>query len=45
MYSDGESQDETFIDDVEVFDKGGSSLAVEPYDKLTLIRGMLKTAQ
>ena len=38
-----EWQSKTLIDDVEVFDKGGSSLAVESRDKLTLTWGMLKT--
>jgi hypothetical protein len=37
-----EWKSETLIDDVEVFDKGGSSLAVEPHDKLTLTWGTLK---
>ena len=37
-----EWQSKTLIDDVEVFDKGGSSLAVESRDKLTLTWGMLK---
>ncbi len=40
-----EWRSETLIDDVEVFDKGGSSLAVEPPDKLTLTWGSLKAAQ
>jgi hypothetical protein len=40
-----EWKSETLIDDVEVFDKGGSSLAVEPHDKLTLTWGMLKADQ
>ena len=34
---------ETLIDDVEVFDKGGSSLAVAPENKLTVTWSMLKT--
>ena len=37
-----EWQSKTLIDDVEVFDKGGSSLAVAPHDKLTVTWGMLK---
>lgn len=38
-----EWKSETLIDDVEVFDKGGSSLEVEPYNKLTLTWGLLKS--
>ena len=36
---------ETLIDDVEVFDKGGSSLAVAPENKLTVTWGVLKSIQ
>ncbi|MCE2413491.1 hypothetical protein J4G07_05760 [Candidatus Poribacteria bacterium] len=42
LYPEGESQSETLIDDVEVFDTGGSSLAIEPRDKLTITWGRLK---
>ena len=38
-----EWQSKTLIDDVEVFDKGGSSLAVAPRDKLTVTWGTLKS--
>lgn len=37
-----EWQSKTLIDDVEVFDKGGSSLAVAPHGKLTVTWGTLK---
>ena len=40
-----EWKSETLIDDVEVFDKGGSSLAVESRDKLAVRWGMLKASQ
>lgn len=40
-----EWQSKTLIDDVEIFDKGGSSLAVAPRDKLTVTWGLLKAAQ
>lgn len=40
-----EWQSKTLIDDVEVFDKGGSSLAVAPRDKLTVTWGLLKSSQ
>lgn len=40
-----EWKSETLIDDVEVFDKGGSSLAVESRNKLTVTWGMLKAGQ
>lgn len=40
-----EWQSKTLIDDVEVFDKGGSSLAVAPHDKLTVTWGLLKLGQ
>ena len=40
-----EWRSETLIDDVEVFDKDGSSLAVEPRDKLTSTWGRLKASQ
>lgn len=40
-----EWQSETLLDDVEVFDKGGSSLAVESRNKLAVTWGMLKTDQ
>ncbi len=40
-----EWQSKTLIDDVEVFDKGGSSLAVAPHDKLTVTWGLLKMAK
>ena len=40
-----EWQSKTLIDAVEVFDKGGSSLAVAPEDKLTVTWGMLKSVQ
>ena len=40
-----EWKSQTLIDDVEVYDKGGSSLAVEAHDKLTLTWGMLKADQ
>lgn len=38
-----EWRSQTLIDDVEIYDKGGSSLAVEPHEKLTTRWGMLKT--
>ena len=38
-------QSKTLIDDVEVFDKGGSSLAVAPPNKLTVTWGLLKAAR
>ncbi len=40
-----EWQSKTLIDDVEVFDTGGSSLAVAPRDKLTVTWGLLKSGQ
>ena len=40
-----EWQSKTLIDDVEVFDTGGSSLAVAPRDKLAVTWGMLKVGQ
>ena len=40
-----EWRSQTLIDDVEVFDAGGSSLAVEPQDKLATTWGMLKAGQ
>ena len=40
-----EWRSETLIDDVEIFDKGGSSLAVEPRNKLAVTWGMLKADQ
>ena len=40
-----EWKSQTLIDDVEIFDKGGSSLAVEAQDKLTLTWGMLKAGK
>lgn len=40
-----EWQSKTLIDDVEVFDTGGSSLAVAPRDKLAVTWGLLKSAQ
>ena len=40
-----EWQSKTLIDDVEVYDKGGSSLAVAPRDKLTVTWGLLKSGQ
>lgn len=40
-----EWRSETLIDDVEVFDKEGSSLAVKPQDKLTVTWGRLKASQ
>ena len=40
-----EWRSKTLIDDVEVFDKGGSSLSVEPQDKLPLTWGLLKSGQ
>lgn len=36
---------ETLVDNVEIFDKAGSSLAVTPQDKLTATWGMLKSVQ
>ena len=36
---------ETLVDNVEIFDKAGSSLAVAPQDKLTVTWGMLKSVQ
>lgn len=40
-----EWQSKTLIDDVEVFDIGGSSLAIAPRDKLTVTWGLLKSGQ
>lgn len=40
-----EWQSKTLIDDVEVFDTGGSSLAVAPRDKLAVTWGLLKSGQ
>ena len=40
-----EWRSQTLIDDVEIFDKGGSSLAVEVQDKLTLTWGLLKAGR
>ena len=40
-----EWRSQTLIDDVEIYDKGGSSLAVEAHGKLTTTWGMLKTGQ
>ena len=40
-----EWRSQTLIDDVEIFDKGGSSLAVEAHDKLALTWGALKVGQ
>ena len=40
-----EWRSQTLIDDVEIFDKDGSSLAVEPRDKLAVTWGMLKADQ
>ena len=40
-----EWRSQTLIDDVEIFDKGGSSLAVEAHDKLALTWGALKAGQ
>lgn len=40
-----EWKSQTLIDDVEIFDKDGSSLAVEAQDKLALTWGLLKAGQ
>ncbi len=40
-----EWKSETLIDDVEIFDKGGSSLAVESHGKLAVTWGMLKVGR
>ena len=40
-----EWRSQTLIDDVEIFDKGGSSLAVEAHDKLAVRWGALKVGQ
>lgn len=40
-----EWKSQTLIDDVEIFDKGGSSLAVEAQDKLSVKWGALKASQ
>ena len=40
-----EWKSETLIDDVEIFDKGGSSLAVESHGKLAITWGMLKVGR
>ena len=40
-----EWKSQTLIDDVEIFDKEGSSLAVEPRNKLAITWGMLKASQ
>ena len=40
-----EWKSETLIDDVEIFDKDGSSLAVESHGKLTVTWGILKAGQ
>lgn len=40
-----EWRSQTLIDDVEIYDKGGSSLAVEAQDKLTLTWGTLKAGR
>ena len=40
-----EWKSQTLIDDVEVYDKDGSSLAVEPHAKLTVRWGLLKAGQ